>query len=218
VLSDGPDARDDKVRASYAAVASQYADQFNNELAELPFESWLLRRVVALADGAPVIEVGTGPGHVAAFLAEAGADATGLDLSPEMIAEARRRHPAVTYEVGDLRRLLRPATFDGWGGVLAWYSLIHLAPSELTGAVASLTRPLRSAGWLVLAVHAGAEVRTATEWFGQPVDLDFVLHDPANLLDIVARAGLVDVEWYLRGPLAFRNENTQRLYILARKP
>jgi hypothetical protein len=26
------------------------------------------------------------------------------------------------------------------------------------------------------------------------------------------------VEWYLRGPFAFRSETTQRLYVLARKP
>ena len=133
-----------------------------NELTGLPFESWLLRRVVELSDGAPVIEVGTGPGHVAAFLAEAGADATGLDLSPEMVDEARRRYPGVSYQVGDLRQLMRPTTHDGWGAVLAWYSLIHLAASELPAAIASLARPLRSNGWLVLALHAGAEVRTVT--------------------------------------------------------
>ena len=40
-----------------------------------------------------MIEVGCGPGHVTAYLAEAGADATGLDLSPGMVAEARRRFP-----------------------------------------------------------------------------------------------------------------------------
>ncbi len=218
VLSAGPQSRDDKVHAAYATVAAAYADQFDDELAELPFESWLLRRVVDLSRGAPVIEVGTGPGHVAAFLAEAGADAAGLDLSPEMIDEARRRHPGVSYQVGDLRRLMRPASHDGWGAVLAWYSLIHLAPSELPAAIAALARPLRTNGWLVLALHAGAEVCTITDWFGQDIDLDFVLHDPANALAIVQRAGLVDLEWYLRGPLAFRGETTQRLYVLARKP
>ena len=217
VLADGPQARDDKVRAAYATVAASYADQFNDELAGLPFESWLLRRVAELAGGAPLIEVGTGSGHVAAYLAEAGADATGLDLTPEMVAEARHRHPGVTYEVGDLRRLLRPDTHDGWGAVLAWYSLIHLAASELPAAVASLVRPLRVSGWLVLALHAGAEVRTVTEWFGHNVDLDFVLHDPADVLAVVEGAGLRDVEWYHRGPLTGRGESTQRLYVLARK-
>jgi SAM-dependent methyltransferase len=218
VLADGPDARDEKVRAAYATVAAAYADHFDAELTDLPFESWLLRRVVDLAHGAPVIDVGAGPGHVAAFLVEAGAHASGMDLSPEMVEEARRRHPGISYEVGDLRRLLRPATHDGWGAVLAWYSLIHLAPSELPEAMASLARPLRAGGWLILALHAGAELRTVTEWLGHDVDLDFVLHDASAVLDAVARAGLVDVEWYLRSPLPFRGETTQRLYVLARKP
>jgi uncharacterized protein len=218
VLANGSVARDEKIRATYATVAASYADRFSDELAGLPFESWLLRRVVELADGAPVIEVGTGPGHVTAYLAEAGADATGLDLTPEMIAEARRRHPGVQYEVGDLRRLLRPETYDGWGAVLAWYSLIHLAASELPDAIASLVRPLRGNGWLVLALHAGAEVRTVTEWFDHEVDLDFVLHAAADVVSIVERAGLRDVEWYQRGPLIARAETTERLYVLARKP
>jgi uncharacterized protein YceH (UPF0502 family) len=218
VLAGGPQARDEKVRAAYATVSASYADQLDDELADLPFESWLLGRVAELTGGAAVIDVGTGPGHVAAFLADAGADATGLDLSPEMVAEARRRHPGVTYEVGDLRRLLRPATHDGWGAVLGWYSLIHLAASELPSAIASLVRPLSAGGWLVLALHAGAEIRNVTEWFGHEIDLDFVLHDPAEVVAIVERAGLRDVEWYLRGPLIGRGETTQRLYVLARKP
>jgi uncharacterized protein YceH (UPF0502 family) len=218
VLEDGPDARDAKVTTAYAAVAASYADAFSAELADLPFECWLLGRVVELSGGAPIIDAGTGPGHVAAFLAEAGADVTGLDLSPEMIDEARRRHPGVNYEVGDLRRLLRPPNHDGWGAVLAWYSLIHLAPSELPAAIASLTRPLRADGWLVLGLHAGAGVHAITDWFGEQIDLDFVLHDPAGVLAAVEQAGLVDVQWYLRGPLGARGESTQRFYVLARKP
>jgi uncharacterized protein len=218
VLAAGPEARDDKVRAAYAAVAASYAEERRDELAGLPFESWLLRRVVELSDRAPVIDVGTGPGHVAAFLAEAGADATGLDVTPEMVDEARRRYPGVSYQVGDLRRLMRPATHDGWGAVLAWYSLSHLAASELPAAIGSLTRPLRANGWLVLALPTGAEVRTLTDWFGHEIDLDFVLHDPAEVLATVERAGLLDIEWYRRGPLTARGETTERLYVLARKP
>ena len=218
VLAAGAEARDDKVRAAYGAVAASYADQLCDELDGLPFESWLLRRVVDLADGAPMIEVGTGPGHVAAFLAEAGAEVTGLDLTPGMVDEARRRYPDVTYQVGDLRRLMRPTTHDGWGAVLAWYSLIHLAASELPAAVGSLVRPLRPNGWLVIALHAGAEVRTITDWFGHEVDLDVVLHEPTEVVATVAQAGLRDVEWYHRGPVTARGETTQRLYVLARKP
>jgi len=47
---------------------------------------------------------------------------------------------------------------------------------------------------------------------------DFVLHDPEQVLAAFAAAGLVDVEWYLRGPLEARGESTQRLYVVGRKP
>ena len=83
VLAAGAEARDDRVRASYDAVAPAYADQLVDELLDkLPFERWLLDRVAAHADGGPVVEVGCGPGHVTAYLADAGADASGIDLSP----------------------------------------------------------------------------------------------------------------------------------------
>ena len=218
VIAGGADLRDAKVRSSYDAVATAYADHLVDELGELPFETWLLDRVVSHAAGQPVVEVGSGPGHVTAYLADRGAEAMGIDLSPAMVSEARRRFPGRSFEVGDLRRLTRPATSSGWAAVLGWYSLIHLAASELPDAVAALVRPLVPGGWLVLGLHAGAEVRHLDEWFGHEVDLDVVLHEPASVAGIVAAAGLVDLEWYLRGPSTARGETTQRLYVLARRP
>jgi hypothetical protein len=70
----------------------------------------------------------------------------------------------------------------------------------------------------VLALHTGAGIRHVDEWFGRPVDLDVVLHDPAAVRAAVEAAGLVDVEWYHRGPYASRGETTERLYVLGRKP
>jgi uncharacterized protein YceH (UPF0502 family) len=218
VLAHGGDARDERVRTSYDSVAEAYADHLADELRVQPFETWLLDRVADHAAGGPVVEVGCGPGHVTAHLADAGADATGVDLSPGMVAEARRRFPEGRYEVGDLRRLMRPATADGWSAVVAWYSLVHLAASELPDAVAALVRPLAPDGWLVLALHAGSEVRHHDDWFEAPIDLDFVFHEPQDVVAVVRDAGLVDVEWYRRGPLESRAETTDRLYLVARRP
>jgi uncharacterized protein YceH (UPF0502 family) len=218
VIAQGADVRDAQVRSSYDAVATAYADHLTDELHALPFETWLLDRVVAHAGGRPVVEVGSGPGHVTAYLAEQGADATGIDLSPAMVAEARRRFPDGSYDVGDLRRLSRPPMGPGWAAVLGWYSLIHLAGSELPDAVAALARPLAPGGWLVLAMHAGSEIRHADEWFDREIDLDFVLHEPADVVALVEAAGLVDTEWYRRGPVAARAETSERLYVVGRKP
>lgn len=217
VLAEGAEARDARVRASYGAVAGAYADALTDELDALPFERWILEQVADLAGPHPVVEVGCGPGHVTAYLAGLGVDVTGLDLTPEMVEEARRRFPDVAYEVGDLRQLMRPANDDGWGAVLGWYSLIHLAESELPSALAALSRPLRPGGWLVLALHAGAGIAHHDSWFDQPVDLDFVSHGPAEIRRLVEAAGLTDISWYLRGPNLARGESTERLYVLGQK-
>jgi uncharacterized protein YceH (UPF0502 family) len=217
-IADSPEARDERVRATYAAVAETYADHLADELEGLPLERWLLDRVAAEADG-PVVEVGCGPGHVTAFLADRGADARGIDLTPAMVEVARTRYPEGRYDVGDLRRLMRPEAAAGWGAVLAWYSLIHLADSELPGALEALVRPLAPGGLLVLATQAGDEVPRLTEWFGvEGLELDFVQRDPEQLVAAVQAAGLIDVEWYLRGPVTSRGEQTRRLYVLARRP
>jgi uncharacterized protein YceH (UPF0502 family) len=100
VLSDGPEARDQRVRAAYTTVAATYADHVVDELDDLPFERWLLDRVAAEAPG-PVADAGCGSGHVTAYLAERGADVSGFDLTPAMVEQARARFPGLAFEVGD---------------------------------------------------------------------------------------------------------------------
>ncbi|RHW24135.1 DUF480 domain-containing protein [Nocardioides immobilis] len=208
--------RDERVRSSYDIVAEAYADALTDELDGLPFERWLLGRIVDLAAAAPVVEVGCGPGHVTAYLADQGARSTGVDLAPGMVEQARARYPQASYDVGDLRRLMRPPAADGWGAVLAWYSLVHTTPAEMPEVLAGLVRPLRPGGWLVYAGHAGGGVVHRDDWFDEPVDLDFVLQEPKDVAALFERAGLVDVEWYRRAPVAARNESTERAYVLGR--
>lgn len=217
VLSAGVEARDARVVAGYDSCAAGYAEQLRNELAGKPFDRWLLDRVADAAAGGPVADVGCGPGQVTAYLAAAAAAATGFDLSPGMIQQARTEHPGVAFEVGDLTRLLRPRAAAGWAAITAWYSLVHLAGSELTEAVAGLARVLAPGGALALAVHVGDGITHADQLFGTTVDLDFVHHDRGHTLTAIAQAGLIDVEWYLRGPNPRVEAPTERLYVLARR-
>lgn len=218
VLADGAAARDARVVTTYDAVAAAYAGQGLDAVDEKPFDRWLLERLAADAGTAPIADVGCGPGATTAFVAMAAAGpVTGYDLSPGAVAEARRRFPEVAFEVADLRALPGPTDPDGWGLVLAWYALVHLAEAELADAVAALASPLRPGGRLAVAVHVGSGVVHLDEWCGAPVDVDFVLHDPDAVLAAVRAAGLADLEWYRRGPLPVEAE-TERLYVVARRP
>ncbi|MCA0435327.1 MAG: DUF480 domain-containing protein [Actinobacteria bacterium] len=215
VLAAGAPARDEKVRRSYDAVAAAYADGAV-DLSEKLFDAWLLDRLAMEATG-PVADVGTGPGTVAAYLAEQGVDVTGYDCAPAMIEQARLRVPGATFEVGDLRRLLRPPTAPGWGAITCWYGLVYLAASELPAAVAGLARVLAPGGLLLVAMHAGDDVRHESELAGVEVDMELVLHDPAQVRAAVEAAGLVVEEWYVRGARPGEYP-TDRLYVLARRP
>jgi uncharacterized protein len=218
VIAAGTDVRDARVLAGYDAAAAGYARELSGELAGKPFDGWLLDRIAGEADGGPVADVGTGPGHVAARLAESGASVLGVDLSPAMVDEARNLFPDVQFEVGDLTNLLRPRAAAGWSAITAWYAFVHMATSELPAVLAGLARLLVPGGRLAFALHVGEEVRHLDELFGAPVDLDFVLHKASEVVDAVTAAGLVDVEWYLRSPLPDVETPTERLYVLARRP
>ncbi len=217
VLAEGVEGRDARVLAAYDSSAANYADALDDELTHKPFDTWLLSRVVDLAPAGPVIDVGCGPGQVAAFLAGQGRTASAVDLSPAMIDQVRSRHPEIDARVGDLTDLLRPAAAAGWSAVTAWYALVHLAPSELPGAIRALARVLLPGGILALALHVGEEVRHVDELFGAAVDVEFVFHDRTQVLEACTSAGLADIEWYLRGSDAAHEVNTERLYVLARR-
>ncbi|KHK04438.1 class I SAM-dependent methyltransferase [Desulfovibrio sp. TomC] len=90
-----------------------------------PMESAYLAAVTkALAPGAAVLDLGCGAGEpLAGYFIRAGHPVVGIDGSPAMIARCRERFPAMTWLVGDMRRLSLGRTF---GAVLAWDSFFHL--------------------------------------------------------------------------------------------
>jgi hypothetical protein len=49
------------------------------------------------------------------------------------------------------------------------------------------------------------------------LDLRETILDPAEVLAAVGKAGLVDVEWYRRGPVGDTEARTERIYVLARR-
>jgi SAM-dependent methyltransferase len=108
-------------RASYDAIATVYAERFRAELDARPLDRALLAGFAELvrAGGAgPVADVGCGPGRVTGYLNGLGLPVFGIDLSPEMIAVARRTYPDLRFEVGSMLRLDLPDA--ALGGVLAF--------------------------------------------------------------------------------------------------
>src|SRR5262245_552423 len=93
----------DHVRACYDAVAREYAARFADELAHKPLDRELLDRFAdELRGRGPVWDLGCGPGQTTAYLHGRGVSVRGLDLSADLLREARQRHPGVEFGQGDM--------------------------------------------------------------------------------------------------------------------
>lgn len=208
---------DARIEATYDAVAAAYTDMLVDELDHKPFDRWLLSRLASAAGDGPIVDIGCGPGHVGAFLAAAGGDVTGIDLSDEMVNQAHLQFPALRVLHGNFRDLPSPAGADAWAAIVAWYAFVNVPTSDVASTLASLTSRLRPGGMLAFAVHVGSEVRHVDDWWGHQVDIDFILHEPRAMRAAVASAGLTIDEWYIRSPLPEVEVDTDRLYVLARR-
>ena len=92
--------------------------------------------------GTRLLDVACGPGVAAAQAAAAGARVTGVDFSPAMIDEARRRNPAIEFHTADAEQLpFANASFDA---VIANFGIHHVERPER--AIAEARRVLKPGG------------------------------------------------------------------------
>lgn len=208
-------ADDAELRDSYDRIARRYADEYFDELSHKPFDRDLLDRFAALVGlGASALDVGCGPGHVGRYLHERGVTAAGLDLSPAMVACARRLNPGMTFTEGSMLALPFP---DGaFAGIVAFYSIIHLAREDAPLALAEFHRALRPGGWLLLAFHGGQGEVHREEWYGERVKIHATLFTLDEMATLLRGVGFTVVEKLERPP--YEGEYpSQRVYVLARK-
>jgi SAM-dependent methyltransferase len=160
-----------------------------------------LTRAVDLPAGSLILDAGCGPGLVSAALLAAGYRVVGVDLSKEMIARAQAR----CASFGKRARFLQTSVYDQgidalgpFEGSLSRYVLHHVEdPLRFVERLIALLRPggvlivndhLTDPDPSVAAHHAAIEVardRTHTRNL-----------TGGELVDLFARAGLVDVQYF----------------------
>ena len=175
-----------------------------------------LRAVLRLPidEGDDLLEFGCGTGRLEPYLAARGLRPRGFDLSPGMIRVARRDHPGFGFDVADLREL--PIKDASLAGVVCWYSLMYLAPSDRPAAFSELARVVKPGGYLVTAFKAGdGQVRRGGRSTGLDVEFDVYWLSPDEMEQRVTSAGFAIVFW--AGRPAQGQEGSPQGYLLAQR-
>jgi uncharacterized protein (DUF952 family)/ubiquinone/menaquinone biosynthesis C-methylase UbiE len=206
------------VKESYDTVAEDYSERVGGELAHKPFDRGLLDSFANQVKGqGKVADLGCGPGMVSRHLHDKGVSVVGIDISPRMLACAAWLNPGIEFRVGDFSKL--EGVPDGsWAGIVAFYALVHVPREQVKPVLREFYRKLRPGGLLLLAFHLGSEVRHASDWWGHPVNLDFVFFETTEMLSYLWDAGFDTDSHIERDPYPDAELQTRRGYILARRP
>ena len=198
-----------ETRTGWDAFAEEYAELFRGELAAKIWDRALLTGFAELVRTAPgpVVEAGSGPGAVTAYLHGLGLAITGVDLSPAMVAVARRDHPEARYEVGTMTDLNRPDA--SLAGLVAWYSLITIPDEALPAVLVEFHRVLAPGAPAILAFQVGDDTRTYR-------NIRFHRRRPEAVAASLTAAGLEPIMQTVRQPGP--GERSPQAYVLARRP
>ncbi|QNP70911.1 methyltransferase domain-containing protein [Streptomyces roseirectus] len=202
-------------RTFYDAVAEDYSEQFQDELATRPLERAVLGLYAELVgSGGKVADLGCGPGRSTGHLGRLGLDITGLDLSESMLAVARRENPGIPFHHGSMFDL--PFADGSLDGVMCWYSSIHTPEPELPRLFAGFHDALTPGGHLLLAFQVGDEPRHYDQPWGHPVAIDFLRRRPEFMEALLEQTGFTMLSRTVREPM--NEERTPHAFLIARRP
>jgi SAM-dependent methyltransferase len=149
------------VRAEYATEAGLEGRRAAYRFAEGPDPREIAFQAVAEARPQRVLEVGCGPGELAARIQdELGCEVIAVDLSPRMAELARGR--GIEARVGDVQEL--PFANGEFDVAVAAWMLFHVP--ELERGLAELQRVLRPSGRLVAVTNGLGHMRELAELLG----------------------------------------------------
>jgi SAM-dependent methyltransferase len=217
-------------RRSYDRIAVSYRERFEHELDDKPFDREFLDAIAASVTGRGwVVDLGSGPGHIGAYLSRRGVPIVSLDLSSQMLRQSRTVVPGGSPVQADIAAL--PLHAGSVSAIVAFYSLIHISPTNLDGALAELRRVLKPGGLLAITTHVAAPPHGVVssqariegslhveEMLNAPVDLDFFFYGAHRLRPTLEHAGFTIRRCAEREPYPADVETqTRRAYVLAEK-
>lgn len=140
----------------YDQNAKEYAEKTNANPKNKLYDKFLTDFVKYFSINAKILDAGCGSGRFTNALQSKGIDVVGLDLSKQLISEAKTSYPLINFQYGDLLDL--PFQDEYFDGIWAQASVIHFENDKQVSLVLSeFSRVLKQDGFLYLLVRARKE-------------------------------------------------------------
>jgi cyclopropane fatty-acyl-phospholipid synthase-like methyltransferase len=165
---------------------ADWADRFDSATLQ-----WIERLDAHLVEGAEVLELGCGAGRAPTQRLAERYRLTGVDISAEQIARARRNVPAAAFIENDIVALdFAPEAFDG---VVSLYVFGHVPRDELGRLLKDIATWLRPGGVLLATFPTGCDPGSIEEdWLGVP--MYFSSFDADTNRRLIRESGLTVLE------------------------
>ena len=163
-----------------------------------PVTGRVINALLGAADVGPdrqLLDIGTGPGDLAAAAAELGADPVGIDVAPSMVRRAALAHPSIPFRVGSFEAI--PGGAAAFDAVVGNFVFNHVGRPEV--ALGEALRVLRPGGSFAISTwDAGRRNRILG-----------LLLDAVEMADAPPPSGLP------AGPTNFRSDDELRALVAA---
>ena len=140
-----------------------------------------------------ILDVGSATGRWAALLTAHGHEVEGIEPAARLREMALQVHPQIPFHDATVADL--PGMGLKFGAVFAWYSLIHMGPDELPGALKTLRAVTEDGGGLLMSFYSGARQapmpHPATTAYRWPL---------ADITELLAGAGFAVTSSYWHRP------------------
>ncbi|MFI1096839.1 class I SAM-dependent DNA methyltransferase [Streptomyces sp. NPDC020917] len=202
---------------AFDAIGDRYDEAFPHKEGQIEAGGWL---TASLPKGARVLDLGCGTGMpTARQLTDAGLHVTGIDLSPGMLALARRNVPDAEFVRGDIGDLVTggPLAPGSFGGVAAFFTLLMLPRAEIPYALGAIHRLLEPGGLLALSMVEADVDDMQIPFLGHTIRVSGYLRD--ELHHVVTDAGfeVIKEESYAYAPASSDVPPELQLFLYCRR-
>ena len=207
----------DKITKLYNSVSKEYADAFSGEHEKKPMDREILSIFSReVGNENPVWDLGCGPGQTTNYLRNLGIHASGLDISGQMLDQARRRYPDIHFQQGNILAL--EFEDSSIAAIISFYAMVHFTKDQVEKAFREIHRVLRPNGLFLFTYHVGEETICISEFLGKQIDMDFMFFTTDFITGCLTDCGFKQIDTIERDPYPGVEYQSRRAYLFTTKP